>query len=246
MNNMKTKIIVTTRFVGPIIDDSNKGEYEYVFNMPAKPIPEGSPLYQLGVKEFREFSDDSVSAYAVTVNEQWEKGPAYTDSKKEWIESLVKSFCNDCEALDDVYLLLHGRTDLPPAGYGPFNYSGWLDFGKLNIHIWSFAHEKDCNFGVQPLLQSSYVNTPTPQSLADKVKALFEIHRLTALICDGWESYYMSMDENVLKTKVYPYVEEFSHIKGIMKLDFDKFSTSEDEEKDDMINSLKDVRIFKA
>lgn len=246
MNNMKTKIIVTTRFVGPIIDDNDKSKYDYVFSMPATPLPEGTPLNQLGINEFREFKDNNVSAYAVTVNEQWKEGPAYTDSKKEWIESLVKTFCNDCDSSDEVYLLLHGRTDLPSADYGPFNYSGWLDFRGLNVRIWSFAHEKDSNFGVQPLLRRSYVNTPTPQSLADKVKALFEVHRLIALICNGWERYFKSWDENVLKTKVLPYIEEFSQLKGIKRIDYAQFIASKDADKNKIINSLKKIDIFTA
>ena len=153
---MKTRIIVTTHFVG--YDEKNG----FVFDMAPLAIPKDSPLYRNGVTEYRSYdsSDLKIKAVAVTINEKASDGTPYINSKKEWIEALVQTFCNDCDKDDEIYLLLHARTDLPPTGYGPYNAYDWIDFNGLSVNIWAFSHERDSNFGVQPLLKTTYVSGP--------------------------------------------------------------------------------------
>jgi len=242
MNNMKIRIIVTTKFVG---FDKTDG---FVFDMDPSAISPDSPLYNIGVKEFRLFKslDSRIESVAVTINEV-DKDIPYT-SKEEWVKALIDTFCKDCNEKDEIYLLLHARTDLPPTEYGPYDASNWIDFNGLSVKIWAFSHERDSDLGVQPLLRSTYIGEPSIELFANKVKALFLIHNQINKLSKVWDIYYDTYDESILEEEIIPLLEEMNNIVGIRKINIQEFHEMDDDVRNEFMKTLfdDDINILKA
>ena len=241
---MKTRIISTTRFVA----STEEEEKEFVFCMKPCSLSADLPLTRLGVKEYRVIEDNDIAVYAVTPNQKPDDKP-YVFSKKEWIDALIDTFCADCDSDDEIYLLLHARTDLPPTEYGPYDASNLIENNrKLIIHVWAFAHEKDSNLGAQPLLKVSYPDKrPTPVLFANKVRALFKLAILKPQIDKVWAEYSESGSQELLNQSVIPLLEKINSIEGIKTINVDDFKSLKDEmRRNDIIEKLKDVSILRT
>ena len=174
---MKTKIIATTRYV------DNK---DYIFDeqIPLK-RDEVEKLSNFSVRDCRIIKDDEADVIAINYRE-------IDDCEmQERVLGLLNHFC---EVDDDIYMLLHRRTDLP--GNPPIGeFLGWrkeLDAYK-NLHIWAMIHQPSQDRGAFILTKKAYDGKLTASDVMQRVESIFLIEKIFHL----WDDYQEGDEETL-------------------------------------------------
>ena len=188
---MKTKVIFTTRYFGTS---------DYVFGPSSVKQLDGNLVQILNTEKYYYLSskDDNNEIEIIGVMHS----PHGKNCKEEDYVMLVKSildkFCTDSP--DEVFLLLHAGTDIPGAEIGL--YDGWSVFFRESypssaIRVWGIKHQ-DTELGGSILLQKTYKEIPTAQTILHRVKALF----LAEDILKAWDEYYENPDDNLYNSLI--------------------------------------------
>lgn len=182
LSNMKTKIIITTRYVGwddYIFDSSSKIDNECV-----------KDLSKYSVTDCRIMNGEDVDIIALNT-----RGPGSTCDPLSRIKGIIDYFCP--EGTEQVYLILHSRTDLPLSNFQrqPIGeYLGWRNErlsstekdNNPKIRIWSMCHEVALDKSAYILTKKAYINDEiNARAVLDRVESLFIAEDISLL----WKEY---------------------------------------------------------
>ncbi len=209
LSSMKTKIIITTRYVGKddfIFDSSSTINSESV-----------SALSRYAVSDCRIMYGEDVDIIALNT-----RVPGCTDDPLTRIKGIIDHFCP--EGIELIYLILHSRTDLPLSNFQrqPIGeYRGWSN-EKLSstakgnnpqIRIWSMCHEVTLDKSAYILTKKAYVDDKVnARAVLDRVESLFIAEDISLL----WKEYRNNPNTNNLdliidkinKLQSYPFIEQ--------------------------------------
>lgn len=231
---MKTKVIFTTHFVGHreyVFDDRTMIDSECVH-----------ALSTYGVFDCRRIVDGDVEIIAI--NER----AACACDLFERVNGILSYFCPSGE--DEVFLILHSRTDLPLQSYqrqpiGEFR--GWSNTltKYQRIRIWAMAHDVDNDKCSYILTKNAYKGESVcARAILDRIRSVFDAEDISHL----WSQYRKNQTQDNLNLLVQS-INSFQHYSFIVPIiDLELFKKSAPTIQFGMIKRLtnKNPIIFKS